>query len=835
MAGTSEQTAAELRQKLSSSAPRLWAAIAAMAENWLRSVYVTLEREAPSQNFPKTFNDPVWGVIELYPWEMKLLDSVLLQRLRGVRQLGMAHLVYPGATHDRLEHIRGVVAAAARIVESLERNASHRRRFGVDRDEEIRLPSERDRWSVRLGALLHDTGHGPFSHATEPLLRERFEEEFKAADSVLRAVFEGVTRIAPSEIVAALFVLSEAMCRVLDHAKLGVPTEGRPYELAPAIAARILGSHSYLDARYLSGVVSGPLDADKLDYMARDSHHAGLPLGLDIARLISKLEVVTVTRDNAPASLRERVEKAPRQRIYEVGISLAGLGAYEQMIIARVILYDRLYHHHKVRAAEAMVRKLVRLTEEEQGRPFTMADLLTTHSDDTMVEVWGGRLRTEGADHAKPRSGRLASAILERRIHHRAFAFAARFIRVPDGLGEQDQRDARAELWNKVLKQVRSDQGCDALALEIHQKAQELGVALPHLFPEGKEIAPEDVLVDFPVNKAVVRGGDILTRSDTGQVNLPNLFFDPERWSLAYEQQKQSGFVFVARPHVPLVALATKLVFLRRFKVTMTEQADLASKTYGRVKADWFQRAVEQKLCTEEEASLLRGEQRPLLVFLEPEDFALPDAWRKDPSLTENLAHNFKDALPQGMTAELRTSIITAIQHLALFADMAEKDGLFLREENLQEKDLQAALRRHLRSREVNVQEGAELGGGETDLILPSNLVVENKVYRSKTSSPLDVGPHYAWQGRRYAQAVCRQIVFSVVAYLPANEGARPPLTQRITVHSLKRGTEGATEDFAEVRLVIPWGEPLPSHAKAPKENSGTPTPSSNGGVDSKG
>lgn len=306
--------------------------------------------------YPKTFNDPVWGVVELLPWETLLLDSPLLQRLRGVRQLGMAHLVYPGAGHDRLEHSRGVVEAAERMIRALERNAAHRRRFGRDRDENVPAVSDEDRYSTRLAALLHDIGHGPFSHATERLIEEQYEDEFRGAVEVLRNSFEGVMSIAPGEVIAVLIVLSDAMDRVFTHREFAAQT--RSAQLPVAVAARILGSRSYLSASYLSGIVSGPVDADKLDYIARDCHHSGLPLGIDLTRLISKLEVVVVTSETAPnQELRERAERSPGRRFYELGISQAGLGSYEQLIIARVLLYDRLYYHHKVRAAEAMLQQ----------------------------------------------------------------------------------------------------------------------------------------------------------------------------------------------------------------------------------------------------------------------------------------------------------------------------------------------------------------------------------------------------------------------------------------------------------------------------------------------
>jgi hypothetical protein len=162
--------ASRLREKLGRKAPVLWAKLDALAKHWTAPIVHRLCHKRATPALPKTFNDPIWGAIELLPAETLLLDSPLLQRLRGVRQLGMAHLVYPGAGHDRLEHVRGVVEAAARMMSALERNAQHRRDFGDVIDKHVPLPSTKDKVIIRLAALLHDIGHGPFSHATEPLL-----------------------------------------------------------------------------------------------------------------------------------------------------------------------------------------------------------------------------------------------------------------------------------------------------------------------------------------------------------------------------------------------------------------------------------------------------------------------------------------------------------------------------------------------------------------------------------------------------------------------------------------------------------------------------------------
>jgi HD superfamily phosphohydrolase len=178
---------------------------------------------ATNEASPKAFNDPIWGTIELYPWETILLDSPLIQRLRGIRQLGLAHYVYPGASHSRLEHTLGVVEASERMIQALVRNADHRRIYGDDPDEGIPVPSDRDRYSIRLAALLHDIGHGPLSHVTEPVIEQRYKEEFERSKQLLRDGFAGVAKIASSEVLAVLMVMSTAIQRIFEDARFGVP------------------------------------------------------------------------------------------------------------------------------------------------------------------------------------------------------------------------------------------------------------------------------------------------------------------------------------------------------------------------------------------------------------------------------------------------------------------------------------------------------------------------------------------------------------------------------------------------------------------------------------
>ena len=443
-----------------------------------------------------------------------------------------------------------------------------------------------------------------------------------------------------------------------------------------------------MNAGYLSGIISGPVDADKLDYVARDCHHSGLPLGIDLTRLISKLEVVVVTPDNATnQELRERAEQSPEKRFYDIGISQTGLGSYEQLIIARVLLYDRLYYHHKVRAAEAMLQSLIRVAEDECKSKYSIRDLFAGISDDVLVGVIGGELKSEALKGGGERSRVVGRAIQERSIHYRAYAFAARFIASTGNLPEKDQQDTRALLWRRLIRKLTTGSGCRAMARKIHARAVQLSGVIPTLADHGEGLEQDEILVDLPINRVVVRGGDILTRE-------------------------------------------------------------------------------------------------------------------------------IDECLPGGLPASFHRAVADTISDVTSFADMIEKSGTWVSVERISEADLQSKLREHLRSRGIAFVEGAEVGGGETDLVLHDRIVVENKVAKGKIRDPFEFGPHYEWQARRYSMALCSRVAFVVFAYRPADEAARLCLPDRIRACAMP----AAREDRCRIRVIVPLGGGVPSSAKRPAD-----------------
>ncbi|XGI83478.1 HD domain-containing protein [Halorutilales archaeon Cl-col2-1] len=183
----------------------------------------------------KTVKDAVHDHIQVEGVALDLLDTPEMQRLRHIRQLGTAYLVYPSANHTRFEHSLGVYNLAKKAMKSL----------GVD---------GRDAEAISAASLLHDVGHTPFSHTVEDVVEEYTGKRHDEVDSIL----EG------------------NVSRVLDD--YGIDTR--------RVASLIRGEGR------LGQIISGKLDVDRMDYLVRDAHHTGVPYGtIDSTRLILELEL----------------------------------------------------------------------------------------------------------------------------------------------------------------------------------------------------------------------------------------------------------------------------------------------------------------------------------------------------------------------------------------------------------------------------------------------------------------------------------------------------------------------------------------------------------------
>jgi HD superfamily phosphohydrolase len=240
--------------------------------------------------------DPLWNNIRVDPLALRLVDTRAFQRLRYVRQLGLAYLVYPGASHSRFEHALGAYHLSRRTLALFE-----------ERDAALSLPRD-EAHVVRCAALLHDIGHYPYSHALEEIGALHHEE------------------------VARPLVTSGEIADVL-RAGLGAEAPERIMDL---IRGR--------SASPLQGLISGSLDLDKIEYLKRDAFMCGVNYGdIDVDRLLNSLTLVADPERGTPT----------------VGIFEKGLSALESLLFAKYQMYRNVYWHHAVRSATAMYKRLV--------------------------------------------------------------------------------------------------------------------------------------------------------------------------------------------------------------------------------------------------------------------------------------------------------------------------------------------------------------------------------------------------------------------------------------------------------------------------------------------
>jgi HD superfamily phosphohydrolase len=817
MSAGSNVTVGDLR----ATCPNLCREVDKLAEQWLAPVIKRLADIDQGRDIlhSKHLNDPIWRTFEIEDREVLLLDSPLLQRMRGVKQLGLANMVFPAANHDRFEHICGVVDAADRMFVALQINADRRREHDRRAGREPPSLDDFDRICVRLAALLHDVGHGPFSHAIEPVVAAHNSGELKAFNEYVTMAMHLDSKADIAELISILIVLSPSMGSIFQHSLFRRPADCPAPELQVRICTLIMGArrHGYLAC--LSAIVSGQVDADKLDYMARDAHHSGMPIAFDTERLLRKLEIVHCTSKSLPRNQTRNIEFAeasPGGYYFDLGIAAAGVGALEQMLIGRAFLYDRLYHHHKVRAADAMAQRLLHFVQRARNRPFGLSELYLGVSDDSMIRILGGELKMDGFEAPGSEAAFLARAILDRNLFVRAFAFRSSFHSgLPPSVGEKQITDARADIWNPVSTELSDLAG----RLEAEERIVELAKRVaPHagdsaLAALADRLRREYVIVDLADNR--VKPVTINIHSADGALEEPNLFFDPARWSQVYNLQKRTGYVFCPREYVALVALAAKIFFFERWGFAASEQADRFTKTANVIQSEWIAKLRESATIDALTEQVLRREVT-IRTYVRAEDIVWPEPWANEsPDVKDEIVDELRVLIPQGISAEDKKAVIDTISGLASFVHAMHQDSRWITQTSLKEKDLQEALARHLRARALDVSEGGRLGGGEYDLVVGNRALIENKV-AGVESDPFDAKPDAPYQANRYAIAKCQRIFFTAVAYTPKDGADILEQTRSIRVRKL----EGVARTAAEVCVVIPYGASTPSKVKKPASSS---------------
>ena len=246
--------------------------------------------------------DPIHGYVFVNEIERKVIDTEVFQRLRRIKQLGGAYLTYPGAEHTRFGHSIGAMHLAGKLGE-------HLMKLGLIDKEDI----ER----IRIAALLHDIGHGPFSHVYEDV-----------STRYLGKNHEDLTR---------WLIVESEIGDVLNSHGLN------PDDIANLATGRWTSS----EKQFLDQVISSQFDVDKMDFLVRDSHFTGVQYGLiDVFRIIYSIDIVNG----------------------DLAVEIPGaLYALEAFLIARYEMFKAVYYHRTVRSANVMLSKAMELARDYLG------------------------------------------------------------------------------------------------------------------------------------------------------------------------------------------------------------------------------------------------------------------------------------------------------------------------------------------------------------------------------------------------------------------------------------------------------------------------------------
>ena len=241
--------------------------------------------------------DPVHGYIYVNELECEIIDSPVFQRLRKIRQLASAHLTYPGALHTRFEHCIGSMHLAKRAANHLKSQEI----INEDMSNEL-----------SIAALLHDIGHGPFSHLFEEVLHEKGMTHENITDRIIRE-----TEIAD--------ILSRFGVNVKKFSNLCVGT-------------------SKNHPRFMNDIIAGFLSVDSMDYLLRDSYFSGVEYGkVDVHRIIDAYEIAGK----------------------KLAINKDSVYALESLMLARYEMFRAVYFHKSVRASAVMIIRAMNLSDEE--------------------------------------------------------------------------------------------------------------------------------------------------------------------------------------------------------------------------------------------------------------------------------------------------------------------------------------------------------------------------------------------------------------------------------------------------------------------------------------
>ena len=474
----------------------------------------------PPDDEKKVIREAVLGYQVLQPHEYLIMDSPVIQRLKYIHQNALAYLVYPTAMHTRFDHSLGVAEIAKRVGESLG----------------LKEPLIEE---LRLAALLHDVGHSIFSHISEGLIKTKFEKDFSAIKE--EPLFHD-RECNEGEILSYLIVKSPRFTalleNVLNHYKKKVNID--------RICRLIIGKPRNPNRfAYMGDIIHGPFDADKLDYLVRDCYFTGIRADVDVDRVVISSEILDINK----------FKDFPNAYLI---MSSAGVSNLEQIVLNKILLFPAIYHHHKVRALECMVKAIFETIWDDPDK--INSPLLKFEKVSDFFRISEFDFFSLG--NAEPELHDQIQKLLNRDLLKRCLIIAPNYIE-ENPLFEEHDLYTLGDEFPQPLQIVR-DFIWDELPQRYRTSFQELWVDLP-----------EPPNIDKDADRCWINIG-------TDKLLKLRAFFPYGEWLDAYEANKWRGHVFYVSDLELRKAAneAAKTVFRDLYSLEFTPPATGGCKLY---------------------------------------------------------------------------------------------------------------------------------------------------------------------------------------------------------------------------------------------------------------
>lgn len=536
--------------------------------------------DAFDENESKIIADPLLGYIHLTAMEIAIIDTRLFQRLRRIKQLGLAYLVFPSLEYSRFEHSLGVLGRVNQIINKLIEN-----NLRNNPDDNIQKIIDKYITSLRLAALMHDCGHCIFSHCSERVIESiEGSQSYPSAKDVMSKFtkhFKREKEIPFAELFSISIIGSNKFLEFI--VGLGIFTTQKLKTTLEDTARFILGLPSRNDSNtlFLAQIISSGLDADKIDYMIREQLYSGIKLEIDLDRILSKLQVFEIDLFQLPKNLEFlKIQYDANSKCKILGFAKGGQFAFEEFCIARLALHVKIYLHQKVRAAESQLSEYLRLITKNESfkqlhKWLYLSDSIIDYPETINKYLTQDLFNSDEITQIKLYQKELKQ-VAERIIYHRAFAFGP-INNLSENIESSNARDEVVNFFDLFRKE-------DLTQLVQEIKSETIKISEEILNPEEiknvkKEI--DEIIIDLPRLMNIQQGQESLHFEKSNIIPL-KWTIPIDKITIYFQENRALAYVFAPESICGVVSIAAEKVIFNKIGKVFNQEGNISKGTQSK-------------------------------------------------------------------------------------------------------------------------------------------------------------------------------------------------------------------------------------------------------------